>query len=282
METQDQGRSVVITGCNKGIGYGIAEKLCQSTNKYKIVMACRSLERGEEAKKTLSKKYPQMSDRLILKDLDISQSASIDSFVAWVSTVIKKVDCLVNNAGIAFNGKTLNEEIVRTTFATNLYGTIELSEKMLPFISVGGRIVIVGSIIGKISRIKNKGTGDILRDPAITKQQLLEIATKYYEEVKNNTFTDKNWPRSAYAMSKVLINTFVGILSRYQDILSRDIQVFGCCPGWVRTDLTGPYAERSIEEGAACPTYLVELPEIGISPETHGKFFFDNKVVSFE
>jgi short-subunit dehydrogenase len=61
---------------------------------------------------------------------------------------------LINNAGIAINGDDFNEEIVNTTFAVNFFGTIELTEKLFPFLKDSGKVIIIGSSAGKL-RILN-------------------------------------------------------------------------------------------------------------------------------
>lgn len=49
-----------------------------------------------------------------------------------------------------------------------------------------------------------------------------------------------------------------------------------CCPGWVRTDMAGPKAPKSPEEGAITPVYLALLPPGATEP--HGKFVSDKEV----
>ena len=61
---------------------------------------------------------------------------------------------MINNAGIAINGDDFNEEIVNTTFAVNFFGTIELTEKLFPFLKDSGKVIIIGSSAGKL-RILN-------------------------------------------------------------------------------------------------------------------------------
>ena len=68
-------KTVVVTGCNKGIGYGIVENLA-SKGAYHIIMACRNLELAQNAKDELFKKFPDAS--LSLEKLDISNEESID------------------------------------------------------------------------------------------------------------------------------------------------------------------------------------------------------------
>ena len=49
-----------------------------------------------------------------------------------------------------------------------------------------------------------------------------------------------------------------------------------CCPGWVRTDMAGPKAPKSPEEGAVTPVFLALLPAGATDP--HGKFVSDKEV----
>lgn len=49
-----------------------------------------------------------------------------------------------------------------------------------------------------------------------------------------------------------------------------------CCPGWVRTDMAGPKATKSPDEGAITPVYLALLPPGATEP--HGKFVSDKEV----
>ncbi len=63
---------------------------------------------------------------------------------------------MINNAGISINGDDFNEEIVNTTFAVNFFGTIELTEKLFPFLKDSGKIIIVGSMCGKLKILNSE------------------------------------------------------------------------------------------------------------------------------
>lgn len=56
---------------------------------------------------------------------------------------------------MAFKGDEFNEHVVKTTLQTNFYGTVELSEKMIPYIKSSGKIIIVGSSAGKLRILKS-------------------------------------------------------------------------------------------------------------------------------
>lgn len=78
-------KKVVVTGCNKGVGYGIIRNLFQKP--YKIIMACRSLESAKKSKADLEKEFPQAQGQLFLQELDVSNFKSIESFVKNISQV---------------------------------------------------------------------------------------------------------------------------------------------------------------------------------------------------
>lgn len=59
-------------------------------------------------------------------------------------------------------------------------------------------------------------------------------------------------------------------------VLFLQILLNACCPGWVRTDMTGPKAPKSPEEGAVTPVYLALLAPGATEP--HGKFVSDKEV----
>jgi len=68
-------------------------------------------------------------------------------------------------------------------------------------------------------------------------------------------------------------------LSRHQEVKSKGIQVYVCCPGYVATDLNNHKGNLTIEEGARTPVYLVELP-FEVNKELQGQFFQNEKLSS--
>mmetsp|Transcript_8187 Transcript_8187/g.10442 ORF Transcript_8187/g.10442 Transcript_8187/m.10442 type:complete len:148 (-) Transcript_8187:334-777(-) len=118
----------VVTGANKGIGYHIAEQLLPSVTL--LILACRDLGRGAAAAKMMMTTKSEYADKLRVMQLDISDSTSIDTFVASVG----EIDVLVNNAGIAYKNAdpTPFKEQCLPTLKTNFWGTIELTEKLKP------------------------------------------------------------------------------------------------------------------------------------------------------
>lgn len=70
------------------------------------------------------------------------------------------VDILLNNAGIAFKGDEFDENVARTTFGVNFFGTVDLTEKILPLIANKGKVIFVGSTMGKLNQLTNQSLID--------------------------------------------------------------------------------------------------------------------------
>jgi NAD(P)-dependent dehydrogenase (short-subunit alcohol dehydrogenase family) len=74
-------KTIIITGSNKGIGFGIANYLA-SKQGWNVIMACRNLELGEKSKAEIKEKHPEA--QMYLEQLDVSDPRSIKQFVNTV------------------------------------------------------------------------------------------------------------------------------------------------------------------------------------------------------
>ncbi len=83
----------------------------------------------------------------------------------------------------------------------------------------------------------------------------------------------KGWP--AYRMSKAALNALTRTLAA--ELAGTNIKVNSMCPGWVKTDMGGPDAERSVEVGAETAVWLATLENDGPS----GGFFRDKKPIAW-
>ena len=223
----------VVTGGNKGIGFGI----CRSLTKQGIrtILTSRDVSKGETAKKQLK----QEGLDIIFHPLDVTDQSSIDLIASFLTNEFGHLDILINNAAIrkdaGMMGMDVPVEIVREMMETNLYGPLMLCQTLAPLLkkSPAGRIVNVSSGMGSLASM---GGGS----PAyrITKTAL-------------------------NAMTKVLASEFQGT----------GVLVNCCHPGWVRTDMGGRGASKSIDEGADTPVWLALLPKEGPT----GGYFQDRK-----
>jgi NAD(P)-dependent dehydrogenase (short-subunit alcohol dehydrogenase family) len=147
-----------------------------------------------------------------------------------------------------------------------------VTDALLPLIPDGGRIVMVSSGLGELSTM-----GPDLRprfaDPALRRTALDSLVKSYLAALENGEPKREGWP-SAYSVSKVAMNALTRILAR--ELAPRKIRVNSVCPGWVRTDMGGPGANRSVEVGARSIVLGAMLPE-----DATGGFYRDGKRIPF-
>src|SRR5207244_6602364 len=106
-------------------------------------------------------------------------------------------------------------------------------------------------------------------DPALRRTALDALIKSYLAALENGEPKREGWP-SAYSVSKVAMNALTRILAR--ELAPRKIRINSVCPGWVRTDMGGPGANRSVEVGARSIVLGAMLPE-----DATGGFYRDGK-----
>ncbi len=132
----------VITGCDSGIG----ESLCRLLHNDGRDVAISYLENNPF----------QGEPKIFSQRLDLCKEDEIVSFASFLKELSGeyRIDCLVNNAGIAMGGPIENIpiDIIRRVFEVNFFGLISLMQKLLPeLIKSKGRIMNIGSMAGRIS-----------------------------------------------------------------------------------------------------------------------------------
>ena len=136
--------SVLITGCSSGIGLATAQVL--KTRGWNVIASARKTEDVERLK----------SMGLKAVRLNVADSDSIGEALDETLTLMGgRLDALVNNAGLAIPGavEDLSREILQRQFDTNLFGTLELTNAVLPIMrrQGRGRIVMISSILGRVA-----------------------------------------------------------------------------------------------------------------------------------
>ena len=175
------------------------------------------------------------------EQLDVADPSSVERLRDRVEAEPGRLDVLVNNAGvmgeIATNASGAPLDDAHKTMETNLFGAWRLTQAMLPLLrrSRRPRIVNVSSGAGQLS--------------------------------------DMNGGYPGYRLSKAALNALTRVLSQEEG--SNGILVNSMCPGWVRTDMGGSAAPRSVAEGADTAVWLATLPDDGPT----GGFFRDRKPI---
>jgi NAD(P)-dependent dehydrogenase (short-subunit alcohol dehydrogenase family) len=137
LQAQDRtslaGRIAVVTGANCGVGRDTALQLARLGAS--VVLACRDVNRGQEAKLAIMNELSgveNVADKIHVVRLDLSNLNSIEEFISNFKTKFTRLDVLVNNAGLNTSGVT--NDGLQQLFATNYLGHFELFRKLEPFL----------------------------------------------------------------------------------------------------------------------------------------------------
>jgi NAD(P)-dependent dehydrogenase (short-subunit alcohol dehydrogenase family) len=233
----------LVTGANRGIGLEIVRQL--AAKGVRAVIASRDIDKGLAAAAQLMAQGLDVS----VVTLDVAQPESIARAVSRVEGDFGPIDILVNNAAILIDGPggfdaslvDLTPETLRATFETNLIGPLELIRAVVPGMRQRrfGRVVNVSSAAGQLAHM---GMG---------------------------------FP--GYRMSKSALNALTCIAAAEVARDGADIKINAVDPGWVRTDMGGHEASRSVEKGAETVVWLATLPADGPT----GGFFRDKKRIAW-
>lgn len=221
METNE--KVALVTGANRGIGREIARQL--AAKGFAVLLAARRIEDAERTATELG--FANLQPIA----LDVTSPAT--DFVRQVEGWKGRLDILVNNAGIYKAGAAsdggnagsvldVGLESLRAVLEVNAFGPLRLCQILSPLLRV--------SPDGRIVNISS-GMGQL-----------------------DGLGTDS----TAYRLSKVALNA---LTIQLHAALSPRVKVFAACPGWVRTDMGGRNASKSVEEGADTPVWLATSTE---------------------
>ena len=225
--------SVARVALVTGANRGIGLEVCRQLAELRlqVILTARDLSKAAAAVGRIGSKAIEP------EQLDVTDPLSIQALTARLAARGRHVDVLVNNAAILLDEGTpivgLGADDLRRTFETNLFAPIAVSQALVPgMVSRGyGRIVNVSSEAGQLTSM--------------------------------NTYAP------AYSMSKAALNAFTRQLAAATR--GTGVLVNSACPGWVRTDMGGPGAPRSVEQGADTIVWLATLEAKGPT----GGFFGD-------
>ena len=169
------GRTVLITGANSGLGLRNAQVLAGKGAR--VLMACRSPERGKTALATV----PGEAE---LVGLDLADLASVREAAARVRELTgDKLDVLVNNAGVMATPRAATADGFELQFGTNHLGHAALTWLLMPALrgAPGARVVTISSL-------GHRGPGLDLDDPNFERRRYLPTAAYSQSKLANLVF----------------------------------------------------------------------------------------------
>ena len=223
-----------------GANRGIGHEVCRQLagRGYRVILTARDRARGDAAAARL-----KADGDVTPAVLDVTDPRSSRALAAELERRGVRVDLLVNNAAVLIGESRpvlqTTVDDLRATFETNLFGAVSVSAAFVP-----------GMIARKYGRVVNVSS---------QAGQLASIGTY----------------APAYSMSKSALNAFTRQLAAATR--GTGVLVNSACPGWVRTDMGGPGATRSVEEGADTIVWLATLPGNGPT----GGFFRDRRAIDW-
>ncbi len=227
----------VVTGANRGIGLETARQLL--ARGYRVALTGRDAAALERARQGLG----TLADHAISERLDVTDPSTIVAARQSIQSQWGRIDVLVNNAAILLgegdSALSIPTDTYRQTFATNVFGVVETCRVFVPGMADRryGRVVNVSSGAGQLSSM--------------------------------STYAP------AYSMSKAALNAWTRILAA--TYRNAGVLVNAVDPGWVRTDMGGRSAPRSVEKGAETIVWLATLPDGGPT----GSFFHDRRPIEW-
>ena len=196
--------------------------------------------RDEERGMNAARSLAKNGIEVAFLQMDVADSKSVINAARIFSDKYDRLDVLVNNAAILIESGSIismSSKILEDTFRTNTFGPLLVIQNFLEFMTKGGRILNISSSAGSLSDMTNYSP--------------------------------------AYSISKTALNAITRQFA--SELSTRKISVNSVCPGWVRTDMGGMDASRSVEKGAETAVWLATEAPSSLT----GKFIRDKKEISW-
>lgn len=234
------GKTVIVTGGNSGLGFEAVKAL--ALKGAQVIMACRSVSKGEEAKKQIAKFIPKAD--VTVMELDLTDMNSIKSFVAKFKQNHTKLDVLLNNAGIMMVPYGLTKNGFENQVGTNHLGHFALTGLLLDLLKTTpkSRVVNVSSMAHKSG--------------------IMDFDNILYDNGKDYS------PMKAYGRSKLSNLLFTYELQRFFEKNKLDCQAIAAHPGVSDTNLFNHAAPKWVMN-LLRPLFLlmIQPAKMGALPE---------------
>ncbi len=231
-------KSAFVTGANKSIGFETARQLAQLG--YFVYIGSRDKVKGHEAIEKLKAMGLTNVDCI---PLDVTDIHSIKSARQELQAKTKKLDLLINNAGISGGfpqpATKVSQDTLRLVFETNFFGAIQVTQEFMDLLKKSDQPRIV-NVTTELSSLTNH--------------------------------SDPNWifapfKPAAYGPSKTALNAYTVMLA--VELKDTNFKVNCVCPGYTATDFNNHQGTKTVEQGATAIVKYATLDKDGAT----GKFF---------
>nr|CAI5843138.1 unnamed protein product [Callosobruchus analis] len=219
-------KSILITGCNRGLGLGFVKALVKDRNPPKnIIATCRNLENAKELQELAN-----LNKNVHILLLDVMKTETFPNFACQVEEIVKDegLNVLFNNAGCSPKSTRINfvktEQLV-DTYLVNTVAPIMLTKALLPVL---------------------KKASELYKDLPLGSNRSAVINMS---SILGSIRANDNGGLYPYRCSKAALNMATKSLSI--DLKKDGILVTALHPGWVKTELGGPGAPMEVESSVA-------------------------------
>lgn len=202
------GQTVLVTGCNQGIGKVVAQEVIRRGGR--LIMVCRNTDSAQATADEIKKEHP--SADIVIYTMDLSSLNSVRSCVEKIKQDKQKIDVIINNAGILIGSRSATEDGLETMIAVNYFGTILFTLLLFN--------VVKESSFGRI----------------------LFVCSLAHLEVKRVHLEDLHWTKArsfpsfvVYGHSKLTLMLFLCKFAK--KALNHGVRVYGVDPGIAKTEL---------------------------------------------
>ena len=138
-------KTIILTGASSGLGFETVKKIAKNFKNYRIILACRNLQKANSKKEEIEKET--QNKNLIVMEIDTSSLQSVKNFVInYKNSSYGKIYSLICNAGIGGSSSTeRTKDGYDIIFETNHLGHFLLVNSLLPLMEDNGRIFVVSS-----------------------------------------------------------------------------------------------------------------------------------------
>lgn len=231
-------KTALVTGANKSIGYETAKQLAKLG--YFVYIGSRDKTKGLEAIEKLKALGLTNVDCI---QLDVTDINSIKSARQELEVKTKKLDILINNAGISGGfpqpASKVSMDTLRLVFETNFFGAVQVTQEFIELLK---------------------------------KSELPRIVNVSTELSSLTNHSDPNWKfaqfkPAAYGPSKTALNAYTVMLA--DELKDTNFKVNCVCPGFTATDFNNHRGDKKVEDA---PTAIVKCATLGKDGAT-GRFF---------
>ena len=263
---------VLVSGANRGIGFEVCRQL--DALGFKVILCSRNIKNGTKVAVDLSK-------NVIVKQLDITDEKSIKALYLFVKQEFGKLDVLINNAALGASAQErMAVESVKRFIKNRLSTVYQITKKIKPV--MGKSYTYNENIVpSNVNLVKARhlmetnlfGQWNMIQHfiPLLRKSEAANIINV---SSGMGTINSLSGLYPAYSLSKSSLNALTIMLSK--ELVEQNIKVNAVCPGWVKTDMGGADAPKTVSEGADTIVWLANNNDT----ET-GMFYQDRKIIEW-